>query len=47
LDSFIFTLSYSLFPTLIWFTTNSILYRFLPPPRTIISLAGECRNDTR
>lgn len=32
--SFVFTLSYSLFPTLIWFTTNSLLYRLLPPPRT-------------
>ncbi len=40
LDSFIFTLSYSLFPTLIWFTTNSVLYRFLPPPRTI-SILGK------
>jgi hypothetical protein len=33
-------LSYSLFPTLIWFTTNSVLYRFLPPPRTI-SILGK------
>lgn len=40
LQSFIFTLSYSLFPTLIWFTTNSLLYRLLPPPRTA-SLLGK------
>lgn len=40
LRSFVFTLSYSLFPTLIWFTTNSLLYRLLPPPRTI-SLLGK------
>lgn len=40
LQSFLFTVSYSLLPTLIWFTTNSLLYRFLPPPRTI-SLLGK------
>lgn len=40
LRAFFFTWSYSLFPTLIWFTTNSLLYRFLPPPRTI-SLLGK------
>lgn len=33
LKSFIFTLSYSLFPTLIWFVSNSILYVVFPPPR--------------
>lgn len=38
--SFIFTFSYSLFPTLIWFLSTSILYVFLPPPRTI-SLLGK------
>jgi len=31
--SFVFTFSYSLFPTLIWFLTNSILYILFPPPR--------------
>lgn len=31
--SFVFTFSYSLFPTLIWFITNSILYVLFPPPR--------------
>ncbi len=40
LQSFLFTLSYGLFPTLIWFTTNSLLYRLIPPPRTI-SLLGK------
>jgi len=39
LRSFIFTFSYSLFPTLIWFLSTSILYIFLPPPRTL-SLLG-------
>ncbi len=34
LSSFIFTFAYSLFPTLIWFITNSFLYLLLPPPRT-------------
>lgn len=33
-SSFIFTFSYSLFPTLIWFLSTSLLYIFLPPPRT-------------
>ena len=33
--SFVFTFSYSLFPTLIWFICNSILYVLLPPPRTL------------
>lgn len=32
--SLIFTFSYSLFPTLIWFITSSLFYFFLPPPRT-------------
>lgn len=34
LSSFIFTFAYSLFPTLIWFIANSLLYFLLPPPRT-------------
>jgi len=38
--SFIFTFVYSLFPTLIWFLSTSILYIFLPPPRTF-SLMGK------
>jgi len=38
--SFIFTFSYSLLPTLIWFLSTSILYVFLPPPRTF-SLLGK------
>src|SRR3989344_7941488 len=29
LRAYLFTLSYSLFPPLIWFTTNSLLYRLL------------------
>lgn len=32
-NSYIFTFSYSLFPTLIWFISNSILYVLFPPPR--------------
>lgn len=32
--------SYSLLPTLIWFFSVSILYKFLPPPRTL-SLGGQ------
>jgi len=39
-SSFIFTFVYSLFPTLIWFLSTSILYIFLPPPRTF-SLMGK------
>jgi len=35
LKSFIFSYAYSLYPTLIWFITNSIIYLFLPPPRTM------------
>ncbi len=34
-SSFIFTFSYSLFPTLIWFLSTSMLYIFLTPPRTL------------
>ena len=33
--SLVFTLSYTLLPTLIWFGTNSVLYILLPPPRTL------------
>ena len=33
--SLIFTLSYSLAPTLIWFISNSWFYYIIPPPRTI------------
>ncbi|EKE14257.1 MAG: hypothetical protein ACD_12C00603G0002 [uncultured bacterium] len=39
-SSFLFTFSYSLFPTLIWFLSTSILFIFLPPPRTL-SLLGK------
>lgn len=39
-SSFLFTFSYSLLPTLIWFLSTSILYIFLPPPRTF-SLLGK------
>ncbi len=35
LKSFFFTLSYSLIPTLIWFTSNSLFYLLIPPPRRI------------
>ena len=38
--SFISTFVYSLFPTLIWFLSTSILYIFLPPPRTF-SIIGK------
>lgn len=38
--SFMFSLSYSLFPTLIWFLSTSFLYIVLPPPR-IFSLLGK------
>lgn len=31
---FLFGLSYSLLPTLVWFGTNSLLFLLLPPPRT-------------
>ncbi|PJA55472.1 hypothetical protein CO165_03385 [Candidatus Roizmanbacteria bacterium CG_4_9_14_3_um_filter_33_18] len=39
-SSFVFTFSYSLFPTIIWFLSTSILYIFLPPPRTF-SILGK------
>lgn len=39
-SSFIFTFSYSLFPTLIWFLSTSFLYIVLPPPRTF-SILGQ------
>lgn len=32
--SFLYTFTYSLFPTLVWFASNSILYILVPPPRT-------------
>lgn len=38
--SFVFTFSYSLLPTLIWFLSTSFLYIVLPPPRTF-SLLGK------
>ena len=40
ISSFIFTLSYSLIPTLIWFASNSIMYVFVPPPRSF-SILGK------
>lgn len=40
LSSFIFTLSYSLIPTLIWFASSSILYVIVPPPRSL-SILGK------
>lgn len=40
LFSLIFTFSYSLFPTLIWFFATSLIYFLLPPPRTF-SLLGK------
>lgn len=39
-SSYIFTFSYSLFPTIIWFLSTSILFIFLPPPRAF-SLLGK------
>jgi len=36
--SYIFTFCYTLFPTLIWFLSTSMLYIFLPPPRTFSNL---------
>ncbi len=38
-NSLIFTLSYSLYPTITWFLANSIFYILIPPPRTF-SLLG-------
>ncbi len=35
LKSFLFTLSYALIPTLIWFVFDFLLYVILPPPRTL------------
>ena len=35
LFSFVFTLSYSFIPTLIWFASSSILYIIVPPPRSL------------
>src|SRR3989344_1337649 len=32
---FLFTLTYSLFPTLLWFASNSLLYLLVPPLRTL------------
>lgn len=40
ISSLIFTLSYSLIPTLIWFVSSSILYIIVPPPRSI-SILGK------
>ncbi|MBI2641625.1 hypothetical protein HYW87_03465 [Candidatus Roizmanbacteria bacterium] len=40
LKSLVFTLSYSLFPTLLWFIVSSLFYYFLPPPRSA-SLLGK------
>ena len=40
LSTFIFTLSYSLIPTLIWFASNSLLFVFVPPPRSL-SILGK------
>lgn len=39
-SSLVFTLSYSLLPTLIWFASSSILYIIVPPPRSL-SLLGK------
>lgn len=40
LSSYIFTFTYSLFPTFIWFVTNALIYTFLPPPRHMTFLGG-------
>lgn len=40
LTSLIFTFTYTLLPTLIWFITNLVLYLIIPPPRTF-SLLGK------
>lgn len=34
-SSFLFTFSYSLLPTLIWFLSTSIIFILLPPPRAL------------
>lgn len=39
-SSYLFNFSYSLFPTIIWFAANSVLYLFIPPPRTF-SILGK------
>lgn len=39
-ESFIYTMGYSLIPTLIWFYSNLVLYLLLPPPRTM-SILGK------
>lgn len=38
--NFVYTFSYTLFPTLIWFGLTSFLYIILPPPRTM-SIFGQ------
>jgi len=40
LRSILISFTYSLLPTLIWFTVNFLIYLILPPPRTI-SLLGQ------
>lgn len=37
-SSLVFTLTYSLIPTLIWFVFTYIMYLFLPPPRGFTTL---------
>lgn len=39
-SSFIFTFSYALFPTLLWFFTSSFIYAVLPPPRNLSFLGS-------
>lgn len=39
-SSFIFTFSYTLFPTLLWFFANSLIYAVLPPPRNFSFLGS-------
>lgn len=39
-SNFLFTFSYSLLPTLVWFLLTSFLFIFIPPPRTF-SLLGK------
>lgn len=39
-SSFVFTLSYCLIPTLIWFASSSVLYIIVPPPRSFSILGG-------
>lgn len=39
-SSYLFTFSYSLLPTIIWFISTSFLYLVLPPPRTF-SILGK------